>query len=61
MLVEILRLNNVDNFGMRFDYEVCIGFVFVMLRGDGEREFLFFRYFSVDMCFLEFEFDKNLI
>ncbi|CDY38879.1 BnaA03g13000D [Brassica napus] len=61
MLAEILRLNNVDNSGMRFDHEARTGLAFVTLRGDGEREFLFFRHPSADMRLLESELDKNLI
>ncbi|KAG2332975.1 hypothetical protein Bca4012_017349 [Brassica carinata] len=61
MLAEILRLNNVDNSGMRFDNEARTALTFVTLRGDGEREFLFFRHPSADMLLLESELDKNLI
>ncbi|KAJ4868402.1 putative fructokinase-7 [Raphanus sativus] len=61
MLAEILRLNNVDNSGMRFDSEARTALAFVTLRGDGEREFLFFRHPSADMLLLESELDKNLI
>ncbi|CAN6976827.1 unnamed protein product [Brassica oleracea var. botrytis] len=61
MLAEILRLNNVDSSGMRFDHEARTALTFVTLRGDGEREFLFFRHPSADMRLLESELDKNLI
>ncbi|CAH8383622.1 unnamed protein product [Eruca vesicaria subsp. sativa] len=61
MLAEILRLNNVDNSGMRFDDKARTALAFVTLRSDGEREFLFFRHPSADMLLLESELDKNLI
>jgi len=61
MLADILRLNNVDNSGMRFDHNARTALAFVTLRGDGEREFLFFRHPSADMLLLESELDKNLI
>ncbi|XP_009132586.1 probable fructokinase-7 [Brassica rapa] len=61
MLADILRLNNVDNSGMRFDHKARTALAFVTLRGDGEREFLFFRHPSADMRLLESELDKNLI
>ncbi|XP_018457598.2 probable fructokinase-7 [Raphanus sativus] len=61
MLAEILRLNNVDNSGMRFDHKARTALAFVTLRGDGEREFLFFRHPSADMLLTESELDKNLI
>ncbi|KAF8085279.1 hypothetical protein N665_0673s0009 [Sinapis alba] len=61
MLAEILRLNNVDNSGMRFDHKARTALAFVTLRADGEREFLFFRHPSADMLLTESELDKNLI
>ncbi|KFK26793.1 hypothetical protein AALP_AA8G294300 [Arabis alpina] len=61
MLADILRLNNVDNSGMRFDHNARTALAFVTLRADGEREFLFFRHPSADMLLLESELDKNLI
>ncbi|KAL1208066.1 putative fructokinase-7 [Cardamine amara subsp. amara] len=61
MLADILRLNNVDNSGMRFDHKARTALAFVTLRADGEREFLFFRHPSADMLLLESELDKNLI
>lgn len=61
MLADILRLNNVDNSGMRFDHSARTALAFVTLRADGEREFLFFRHPSADMLLSESELDKNLI
>ncbi|ESQ43358.1 hypothetical protein EUTSA_v10014000mg [Eutrema salsugineum] len=61
MLADILRLNNVDNSGMRFDHKARTALAFVTLRADGEREFLFFRHPSADMLLLESELDINLI
>lgn len=61
MLAEILKLNNVDNSGMRFDHKARTALAFVTLRADGEREFLFFRHPSADMLLTESELDKNLI
>ncbi|EOA13638.1 hypothetical protein CARUB_v10026709mg [Capsella rubella] len=61
MLADILRLNNVDNSGMRFDHNARTALAFVTLRADGEREFLFFRHPSADMLLSESELDKNLI
>ncbi|XP_062152789.1 probable fructokinase-7 [Alnus glutinosa] len=61
MLADILKQNNVDNSGMRFDHNARTALVFVTLRADGEREFLFFRNPSADMLFHESELDINLI
>lgn len=61
MFVDILKENNVNNEGMRFDFGVRIVLVFVILRNDGEREFMFYRNFSVDMLLQEFEFDIDFI
>ncbi|CAN6868877.1 unnamed protein product, partial [Brassica oleracea] len=61
MLAEIIKLNNVDNSGMRFDHKARTALAFVTLRADGEREFLFFRHPSADMLLTESELDKNLI
>ncbi|CAL0315980.1 unnamed protein product [Lupinus luteus] len=61
MLADILKQNNVDTSGMRFDSNARTALAFVTLRADGEREFLFFRNPSADMLLHESELDKNLI
>ncbi|EOY23036.1 hypothetical protein SCA6_004516 [Theobroma cacao] len=61
MLADILRQNNVDISGMRFDHSARTALAFVTLRADGEREFLFFRHPSADMRLHESELDINLI
>ncbi|GLT36026.1 hypothetical protein SLA2020_104310 [Shorea laevis] len=61
MLADILKQNNVDNTGMRFDREARTALAFVTLRADGEREFLFFRHPSADMRLHESELDINLV
>lgn len=61
MLADILKQNNVDNSGMRFDHNARTALSFVTLRADGEREFLFFRHPSADMLLHESELDIDLI
>ncbi|XP_051121711.1 probable fructokinase-7 [Andrographis paniculata] len=61
MLADILKENNVDNSGMRFDSHARTALAFVTLRADGEREFMFFRNPSADMLLSEPELDKDLI
>ncbi|KAK2965859.1 hypothetical protein RJ640_027146 [Escallonia rubra] len=61
MLADILKQNNVDNSGMRFDPNARTALAFVTLRADGEREFMFFRNPSADMLLQEAELDTNLI
>ncbi|KAL6322488.1 hypothetical protein AAG906_009787 [Vitis piasezkii] len=61
MLAEILKQNNVDSSGMRFDRNARTALAFVTLRDDGEREFMFFRNPSADMLLRESELDANLI
>lgn len=61
MLADILKQNNVDNSGMRFEPTARTALAFVTLRADGEREFLFFRHPSADMLLHESELDINLI
>ncbi|XP_071932554.1 probable fructokinase-7 [Coffea arabica] len=61
MLSNILKENNVDNSGMRFDSHARTALAFVTLRADGEREFMFFRNPSADMLLTEAELDKDLI
>ncbi len=61
MLANILKENNVDNSGVRFDHSARTALAFVTLRADGEREFLFFRHPSADMLLHESELEINLI
>ncbi|XP_042483896.1 probable fructokinase-7 [Macadamia integrifolia] len=61
MLADILKQNNVDNSGIRFDPGARTALAFVTLRADGEREFMFFRHPSADMLFRESELDVDLI
>jgi len=61
MLVDILKKNNVETSGMKFDPNARTALAFVTLRADGEREFLFFRNPSADMLLQESELDENLI
>ncbi|RVW72928.1 putative fructokinase-7 [Vitis vinifera] len=61
MLADILKKNNVNNSGMRFDHSARTALAFVSLRADGEREFLFFRNPSADMLFHESELDLKLL
>ncbi|KAK6936381.1 Carbohydrate kinase PfkB [Dillenia turbinata] len=61
MLANILKENNVDNSGVRFDHNARTALAFVTLRADGEREFLFFRNPSADMLLHESELDVDLI
>jgi fructokinase len=61
MLADILKQNNVDNSGMRFDPHPRTALAFVTLRSDGEREFMFYRNPSADMLLRKNEIDANLI
>ncbi|KAI9182267.1 hypothetical protein LWI28_023728 [Acer negundo] len=61
MLADILKQNNVDNSGMRFDSQARTALAFVTLRADGEREFMFFRNPSADMLLRKAELDVDLI
>ncbi|KAK1272790.1 Fructokinase-2 [Acorus gramineus] len=61
MLSDILKENNVNNSGVRFDPSARTALAFVTLRDDGEREFMFFRNPSADMLFQESELDIDLI
>lgn len=61
MLADILKENNVDNSGVRFDPGARTALAFVTLRADGEREFMFFRNPSADMLLKETELDADLI
>lgn len=61
MLADILKENNVNNEGMRFDPGARTALAFVTLRNDGEREFMFYRNPSADMLLQESELDIDLI
>lgn len=61
MLADILKQNNVDNSGMRFDHDARTALAFVTLTAEGEREFVFFRNPSADMLLRESELDVALI
>ncbi|GAB4832411.1 hypothetical protein Ancab_006428 [Ancistrocladus abbreviatus] len=61
MLADILKENNVNNKGMRFDPDARTALAFVTLRKDGEREFMFYRNPSADMLLHESELDLDLI
>ncbi|GMY23871.1 probable fructokinase-6, chloroplastic isoform X1 [Fagus crenata] len=61
MLADILKQNNVNNEGMRFDPGARTALAFVTLRSDGEREFMFYRNPSADMLLREAELDFDLI
>eukprot|EP00268_Persea_americana_P001157 TRINITY_DN1034_c0_g1_i1.p1 TRINITY_DN1034_c0_g1~~TRINITY_DN1034_c0_g1_i1.p1 ORF type:complete len:386 (-),score=86.27 TRINITY_DN1034_c0_g1_i1:304-1461(-) len=61
MLSNILKENNVDNSGMRFDPSAKTALAFVTLRADGEREFMFFRNPSADMLLHESELEVDLL
>eukprot|EP01018_Ginkgo_biloba_P028532 Gb_30584 [translate_table: standard] len=61
MLADILKKNNVDNKGMRFDAGARTALAFVTLRADGEREFMFYRNPSADMLLHESELEVDLI
>lgn len=61
MLVDILKENNVEHKGMRFDPGARTALAFVTLKADGEREFMFFRNPSADMLLTESELDVDLI
>ncbi|XP_058108159.1 probable fructokinase-6, chloroplastic [Magnolia sinica] len=61
MLADILKENNVNNKGMRFDPGARTALAFVTLKSDGEREFMFYRNPSADMLLEESELDFDLI
>ncbi|KAJ6971154.1 fructokinase-7 isoform X2 [Populus alba x Populus x berolinensis] len=61
MLSDILKQNNVDNSGVRYDSTARTALAFVTLKDEGEREFLFFRHPSADMLLRESELDINLL
>ncbi|XP_074308346.1 putative fructokinase-6, chloroplastic isoform X2 [Silene latifolia] len=61
MLADILKENNVNSDGMRFDPGARTALAFVTLRKDGEREFMFYRNPSADMLLQESELDFDLI
>ncbi|OAY70765.1 probable fructokinase-6, chloroplastic [Ananas comosus] len=61
MLADILKENNVNNQGLRFDPAARTALAFVTLRSDGEREFMFYRNPSADMLLEVNELDLDLI
>lgn len=61
MLANILKENNVNNEGMRFDPGARTALAFVTLTNAGEREFMFYRNPSADMLLQESELDLDLI
>ncbi|WVZ11534.1 hypothetical protein V8G54_016064 [Vigna mungo] len=61
MLTDILKENNVNHEGMRFDPGARTALAFVILRSDGEREFMFYRNPRADMLLQEDELDLDLI
>lgn len=61
MLCDILKQNNVETSGIKFDPHARTALAFVTLRADGEREFLFFRNPSADMLLEKSELEQNLI
>ncbi|PKU64284.1 probable fructokinase-6, chloroplastic [Dendrobium catenatum] len=61
MLADILKKNNVNSQGMRFDSGARTALAFVTLRNDGEREFMFYRNPSADMLLEEGELDFDII
>jgi len=61
MLADILKQNNVDTSGMRFDSNARTPSAFVTLRADAKREFSFFQNPSADMLLDETELDCNLV
>eukprot|EP00249_Psilotum_nudum_P006762 c20035_g1_i2 orf=565-1842(-) len=61
MLANMLKENNVEAKGLRFDPGARTALAFVTLREDGEREFMFYRNPSADMLLQENELDINLI
>lgn len=61
MLAEVLKDNKVDASGLRFDSSARTALSFISLRGDGEREFLFFRHPSADILLRQSELDIDLV
>lgn len=61
MLANILKENDVNNEGMRFDPGARTALAFVTLTKAGEREFMFYRNPSADMLLQESELDLDLI
>ncbi|GFQ00331.1 probable fructokinase-6 chloroplastic [Phtheirospermum japonicum] len=53
MLADILKENNVNNEGMRFDPGARTALAFVTLTKDGEREFMFYRNPSLSASFIQ--------
>lgn len=61
MLANILKQNNVDDAGLRFDPNAKTTLSFVNLTANGEHETMFFSNPGADMILSETEIDRNLI
>lgn len=61
MLADMLKDNNVNTEGVRFDKEARAALAFVTLKKNGEREFMFFRNPSADMNLKPSELNNDLI
>jgi fructokinase len=61
LLADTLSAEGVDIAGLRFEPRARTALAFVSLRGDGEREFLFYRHPSADMLFTPEEVDTAAI
>jgi fructokinase len=61
MLADVLKDNNVNVKGLRFDPHARTALAFVTLKKCGEREFMFFRNPSADMLMVPAELDERLI
>jgi fructokinase len=61
MLCDVLKEQNVETKGIRFDAHARTALAFVTLRADGEREFMFYRNPSADMLLEITELDTDLL
>lgn len=61
MLADVLKENKVDDSGLQFDPHVQTALAFVILRADGEHEFMFFQNPSAEIVLEESEFDIDFI
>jgi fructokinase len=60
-LVDIIGREGVDVRAIRFETRARTALAFVMLRPDGERDFLFYRHPSADMLFTPDDVDRAAI
>jgi len=60
-LAQTLESNGVDTSGLRFSNEARTMLAFVSLRGDGERDFMFYRHPSADMLLRPEEIDLDYV